>query len=122
MSDTTGKALLEHWSWAAEKGLMNKNTAHGLRSACRERRPVDVDEHDGLRPTRAIRRDRRRLPPTPPRRDRLRCFRAFYPIAGGEIGSGRQRQRHETASGAQFRALSRAQTGWHAVRTLSSSR
>jgi hypothetical protein len=34
MSDTTGKALLEHWTWAAEKGLMNRNTAHGLRSAC----------------------------------------------------------------------------------------
>jgi hypothetical protein len=33
-TETTGKALLEHWSWAAEKGLMNKNTAGGLRAAC----------------------------------------------------------------------------------------
>ena len=34
MPDTNGKALVEHWSWAAEKGLMNKNTAGGLRAAC----------------------------------------------------------------------------------------
>jgi hypothetical protein len=33
-TETSGKAFLEHWSWAAEKGLMNKNTAGGLRSAC----------------------------------------------------------------------------------------
>src|SRR2546427_10720536 len=31
--ETTGKALVEHWGWAAEKGLMNKNTAAGLRAA-----------------------------------------------------------------------------------------
>src|SRR5438552_3875013 len=33
-SDTTGKALLEHWTWAGGRGLMNKNTAAGLRAAC----------------------------------------------------------------------------------------
>jgi len=32
--ETTGKKLVEHWNWAAEKGLMNKNTALGLRAAC----------------------------------------------------------------------------------------
>src|SRR3989442_10203866 len=32
--DTSGKALLHHWRWAAEKGLMNRNTANGVRSAC----------------------------------------------------------------------------------------
>jgi hypothetical protein len=32
--DTTGKALVEHWGWAAEKGVMNKNTAGGTRAAC----------------------------------------------------------------------------------------
>jgi hypothetical protein len=32
--ETKGKALIEHWSWAAEKGVMNKNTAAGLRAAC----------------------------------------------------------------------------------------
>lgn len=32
--DTTGKALVDHWNWAAEKGLMNRNTASALRSAC----------------------------------------------------------------------------------------
>jgi hypothetical protein len=32
--EPTGKALVEHWNWAATKGLMNKNTASGLRSAC----------------------------------------------------------------------------------------
>src|SRR2546428_12277575 len=33
-TETTGKALVDHWSWAADKGLMNKNTAGGLRAAC----------------------------------------------------------------------------------------
>jgi hypothetical protein len=32
--ETTGKALIDHWSWAAEKGVMNRNTAAGLRAAC----------------------------------------------------------------------------------------
>jgi hypothetical protein len=32
--ETTGKAFVEHWNWAAEKGVMNKNTAAGLRAAC----------------------------------------------------------------------------------------
>ncbi len=31
--DTTGKALVDHWKWAAEKGLMNTNTAGALRAA-----------------------------------------------------------------------------------------
>lgn len=30
----TGKAMVDHWNWAAEKGLMNKNTANSLRAAC----------------------------------------------------------------------------------------
>jgi len=30
----TGKTLIEHWSWAADKGVMNRNTAAGLRAAC----------------------------------------------------------------------------------------
>jgi len=32
--DTSGKAFVEHWSWASEKGLMNQHTASGLRAAC----------------------------------------------------------------------------------------
>lgn len=32
--ETTGKALVEHWKWAAEKGLMNENTARALGAAC----------------------------------------------------------------------------------------
>ena len=32
--ETTAKAFVEHWEWAAKKGLMNKNTASGLRAAC----------------------------------------------------------------------------------------
>jgi hypothetical protein len=32
--DTSARALIDHWAWAAEKGLMNRNTAGGLRSAC----------------------------------------------------------------------------------------
>ena len=30
----TGKTLIDHWTWAAEKGVMNRNTAAGLRAAC----------------------------------------------------------------------------------------
>lgn len=30
----TGKTLIDHWSWASEKGVMNRNTAAGLRAAC----------------------------------------------------------------------------------------
>lgn len=32
--DTSGKAFVEHWSWAAEQGEMKPNTAGGLRAAC----------------------------------------------------------------------------------------
>lgn len=32
--EATGKALVEHWEWAASKGIMNKNTAMSLRTAC----------------------------------------------------------------------------------------
>jgi hypothetical protein len=32
--ETTSKALLHHWRWAAEKGVMNANTAGGIRAAC----------------------------------------------------------------------------------------
>ncbi len=32
--DARGRDLVEHWNWAAGKGLMNRNTANGLRSAC----------------------------------------------------------------------------------------
>src|SRR5947207_1883583 len=32
--DASSKALLHHWRWAAEKGLMNTNTAGGIRAAC----------------------------------------------------------------------------------------
>lgn len=31
--DTSGKTFIEHWDWAAEKGLMNKNTANALRAS-----------------------------------------------------------------------------------------
>jgi hypothetical protein len=32
--EKNAKSLVDHWAWAAEKGLMNRNTAAGLRSAC----------------------------------------------------------------------------------------
>jgi hypothetical protein len=32
--ESNGKALIDHWGWAAQKGLMNKNTAGGLKAAC----------------------------------------------------------------------------------------
>lgn len=32
--DTSGKALVDHWKWASEKGVMKSNTANALRAAC----------------------------------------------------------------------------------------
>ena len=32
--DTSGKDLIDHWTWAAKKGVMNQNTAGSLRAAC----------------------------------------------------------------------------------------
>jgi hypothetical protein len=32
--ETIGRHLVDHWSWAAEKGLMNPSTAAGRKSAC----------------------------------------------------------------------------------------
>lgn len=31
--DTSGKAFVQHWTWAADKGLMNPNTAKALKAA-----------------------------------------------------------------------------------------
>ena len=33
-TNTTGKQLVEHWNWAAERGVMNSHSAHALRAAC----------------------------------------------------------------------------------------
>ncbi len=38
----TGKEFIEHWNWAAEKGVMNKNTAGGIRTACTQVLSVDT--------------------------------------------------------------------------------
>ena len=46
-TETNGKALVDHWIWAAEKGLMNKNTAGGLRAACSQVLGV-LDDPDGV--------------------------------------------------------------------------
>ena len=32
--DTSARALVDHWKWAADKGLMNPNTAGALRATC----------------------------------------------------------------------------------------
>src|SRR5271170_343214 len=34
LMETNAKSLVDHWTWSAEKGLLNRNTAAGLRSAC----------------------------------------------------------------------------------------
>jgi hypothetical protein len=34
--DTTGKALVEHWKWAGQKGKMNRNTASAKGAACNQ--------------------------------------------------------------------------------------
>lgn len=41
--DTSGKALIEHWDWVAQKGLMNKNTAGALRSAVKQVLSIEED-------------------------------------------------------------------------------
>ena len=55
-TEATGLGLVEHWGWAAKKGLMNSNTAGALRAACAQIlaiedgwqdldvRSIDVDE------------------------------------------------------------------------------
>src|SRR5215210_2744552 len=50
--DASGKALAEHWIWAAEKGLVNANTARALRSACWQMH--GVLEHEDLLDVRAL--------------------------------------------------------------------
>jgi hypothetical protein len=57
--ETSGKNFIEHWSWAAEKGLMNKNTAAAQKAACVQVLSVldqwehvdikDLDVEDALR-------------------------------------------------------------------------
>lgn len=42
-ADATGAGLVEHWSWAAKKGLMNSNTAGALRAACSQVLAVEDD-------------------------------------------------------------------------------
>ena len=32
--EKSARSLVDHWTWAADKGVMNRNTAAGLRSAC----------------------------------------------------------------------------------------
>jgi hypothetical protein len=32
--ESNAKSLVDHWSWAASKGVMNGNTAAGLKAAC----------------------------------------------------------------------------------------
>jgi hypothetical protein len=34
--EATGRGLVEHWEWAARKGVMNLNTARALKAACHQ--------------------------------------------------------------------------------------
>lgn len=43
LTDKTGKSLLEFWDWSAGKGLINKNTALGLRSAVQKVLEIEDD-------------------------------------------------------------------------------
>jgi hypothetical protein len=45
-TETNGKALVEHWEWAREKGLMNGNTAGSLKAACSQVLSALGDEAD----------------------------------------------------------------------------
>lgn len=46
--DATAKDLVNHWSWAAEKGLMNAKTAQVLGSACRQVLSSVGDDWEGI--------------------------------------------------------------------------
>lgn len=41
--DGTGLGLVEHWTWAGKRGLVNKNTAGALRAACTQVLSIDED-------------------------------------------------------------------------------
>lgn len=43
LTNKTGKSLLEFWDWSANKGLVNKNTALGLRSAVQKVLEIEDD-------------------------------------------------------------------------------
>jgi hypothetical protein len=45
--DTTGKAFVEHWTYASQKGLLKSNTANSLQVACRQVLSVE-DGWEGL--------------------------------------------------------------------------
>lgn len=42
-AEATGAGLVDHWSWASKKGLMNSNTAGALRAACSQVLAVEDD-------------------------------------------------------------------------------
>lgn len=43
MENSSARALVDHWDWAAQKGLMNRSTAQGIAVACR--RVLSVQEN-----------------------------------------------------------------------------
>ena len=43
MQDSSARALVDHWDWAAQKGLMNRGTAQSMAVACR--RVLSVQEN-----------------------------------------------------------------------------
>lgn len=43
MENSTARALIAHWDWAADKGLMNRSTAQSIAVACR--RVLSVQEN-----------------------------------------------------------------------------
>ena len=43
MQDSSARALVDHWDWAAQKGLMNPGTARSIAVACR--RILSVQEN-----------------------------------------------------------------------------
>jgi hypothetical protein len=47
-TETTGKGLVDHWTWAANKGLVNSNTASALKAACSQVLSIDEnwESHD----------------------------------------------------------------------------
>lgn len=46
--ETSGRALIDHWTWAAAKGVMNKNTAGGIRAACSQVLEALGEDLDGV--------------------------------------------------------------------------
>lgn len=123
--EASGKAFVEHWSWAAQKGLMNKNTAAGVRAACGQVlgvldnwREVDVrtlDVDDTVKRFKNVRRKEfkpRSLEVYGRRfRQALTSYRSYLDDPGGWKPATQQRPSRAEKNGGNERQMETATSG-----------